>query len=266
MKLEGRVALITGAARAIGRAHALRLAGLGADIVVNDVDLQSFKEFDEGIGAASVVEEIREKGVECLGIEADVTNKEQVEAMVRQALDRFKHVDILVNNAGGLAGEVFESFASSVSEQDLRATLDRNLMGTLFCCQAVAPSMKTLGWGRIVNTSSQAGLQAQQGGVYASYGAAKAGVMAYTRYLAQELGPFGITVNCLVPAYVNTRRLEVLVYDAIPGVKEQLLEQIPLGRLAEPEDVAKAAEFFITDLGDYITGQCLSVCGGAIKS
>ena len=220
MKLEGKVALITGAARAIGRAHALRLAGLGADIVVNDVNLESFKEFDEGIGAATVVEEIKEKGVECLGIEADVTNKEQVEAMVKQALDAFGHIDILVNNAGGLAGEVLESFASSVSETDLRATLDRNLMGTLFCCQAVAPSMKALGWGRIVNTSSQAGLQAQKGGVYASYGAAKAGIMAYTRYLAQELGPFGITVNCLVPAYVNTRRLEVLVYDAIPGVKE----------------------------------------------
>ncbi len=266
MKLKGKVALITGAARAIGRSHALRLARLGADIVINDLDLESFREFDEGIGAETVVEEIRAQGVASMGIEADVTIREEVERMVQQALEAFGHIDILINNAGGLAGEVLESFASSVSEQDLRATLDRNLMGTVFCCQAVAPSMKTLGWGRIVNTSSQAGLQAQQGGVYASYGAAKAGVMAYTRYLAQELGPFGITVNCLVPAYVKTRRLEVLVYDAIPGVKERLLEQIPLGRLAEPDDVAKAAEFFITDLGDYITGQCLSVCGGAIKS
>jgi 3-oxoacyl-[acyl-carrier protein] reductase len=265
MKLKGKVAMITGAARAIGRAHALRLAGLGADIVINDVNLESFREFEEGIGAETVVEEVKSKGVECLGIEADVTNKDQVAEMFQQALDAFGHIDILINNAGGLAGEVLESFASSVSEEDLRRTLERNLMGTIFCCQAVAPSMKALGWGRIVNTSSQGALQAQRGGVYASYGAAKAGVMAYTRYLAQEMGPFGITVNCLVPAYVNTRRLAVLVYDAIPGVKEQLLEQIPLGRLAEPEDVAKAAEFFIADLGDYITGQCLSVCGGAIK-
>ena len=265
MTLKGKVALVTGAARAIGRAHALRLAALGADIVINDVNLESFKEFDEDIGEASVVEEIMAKGVECLGIEADVTDKGQVEAMVQQALDTFGHIDILINNAGGLAGEVLESFASTVSEADLRATLDRNLLGTIFCCQAAAPSMKTHGWGRIVNTASQAGLQAQQGGVYASYGAAKAGIISYTRSLAQELGPFGITVNCLVPAYVNTRRLQVLVYDAIPGIKDRLLEQIPLGRLAEPDDVAKAAEFFITDLGDYITGQCLSVCGGAIK-
>lgn len=266
MKLKGKVALVTGAARAIGRAHALRLAALGADIIINDVNLESFREFDEEIEAASVVEEIRTKGVQCLGIEADVTNKEQVEAMVQKALDIFGHIDVLINNAGGLAGEVLESFASTVSEEDLRGTINRNLLGTIFCCQAVVPSMKALGWGRIVNTSSQAGLQAQQGGVYSSYGAAKAGVMAYTRYLAQELGPFGITVNCLVPAYVNTRRLQVLVYDAIPGVRERLLGQIPLGRLAEPDDVAKAAEFFATDLSDYITGQCLSVCGGAIKS
>jgi 3-oxoacyl-[acyl-carrier protein] reductase len=266
VRLKGKTALITGAARAIGRAHALRLADLGADVVINDVDLESFKEFDETCGGATVVEEIEAKGVRCLGIEADVTDKEQVADMAEQALKAFGHIDILINNAGGLAGQVLESFSSSVSEEDLRATIDRNLMGTIFCCQAIAPSMKNLGWGRIVNTSSQAGLQAQQGGVYASYGAAKAGVMAYTRYLAQELGPFGITVNCLVPAYVNTRRLEVLVYDAIPGVRDRLLEQIPLGRLAEPDDVAKVAEFFVTDLGDYITGQCLNVCGGAVKS
>jgi len=265
MKLAGKVALITGAARAIGRAHALRLASLGADIVINDVNLESFREFDERIGAASVVEEVRTRGVRCLGIEADVTKKDQVEAMVQKALGVFGRIDILINNAGGLAGEVLTSFASSVSEGDLRATIDRNLLGTIFCCQAIAPSMKTLGWGRIVNTSSQAGLQAQQGGVYSSYGAAKAGVMAYTRSLAQELGPFGITVNCLVPAYVNTRRLQVLVYDTIPGIRDQLLKQIPLGRLAEPEDIAKVVEFFVTDLGDYVTGQCLSVCGGAIK-
>ncbi|MEW6443234.1 MAG: SDR family oxidoreductase [bacterium] len=265
MKLKGRVALVTGAARAIGRAHALRLAGLGADIVINDVNLDSFKEFKEEIGADSVVEEVRARGVRCVGIQADVTNRGQVEAMVRQALEAFGRIDILINNAGGLAGDVLASFAGSVSEKDLRGTVERNLFGTIFCSQAVIPSMKKQGWGRIVNTASQAGLQAQQGGVYASYGAAKAGVVAYTRYLAQELGPAGITVNCIAPAFVNTKRLQVLVFDAIAGVRDQVLAQIPLGRMAEPDDIAKAAEFFVTDLGDYVTGQCLSVCGGAIK-
>jgi NAD(P)-dependent dehydrogenase (short-subunit alcohol dehydrogenase family) len=265
MKLKGKVALITGAARAIGRAHALRLAALGADIVLNDINLGSFKEFNEEIGAASVVDEVKARGVRCVGIQADVTDRVQVEKMVQQAQDALGCIDILINNAGGLSGEVMGSFASSVSERDLRATMERNLFGTIFCCQAVVPSMKKRGWGRVVNTSSQAGLQAQQGGVYSSYGAAKAGVIAYTRYLAQEAGPFGITVNCIVPAYVNTKRLQVMVYDAIPGVREQVLGQIPLGRLAEPEDIAKGVEFFVTDLGDYVTGQCLNVCGGAIR-
>jgi 3-oxoacyl-[acyl-carrier protein] reductase len=108
-------------------------------------------------------------------------------------------------------------------------------------------------------------MQAQGGGIYASYGAAKAGVINYTKYLALELGPFNVTVNCIAPAYVNTQRLRVKVYDAIPGILEQTIAQVPLGRLAEPDDIAKAVEFFVTDLGDYVTGQCLSVCGGAIK-
>jgi len=264
MKLEGKVALITGAARAIGRSHALRLARLGADIVVNDLNLESYKEFEEKITAPTVVDEVRALGVRGIGIEADVGKKPQVEAMVKKVLDEFGHIDILINNAGGLAGEVMKSYASLAPEEDIRATLDRNLMGTIFCCQAVAGPMKQQRWGRIVNTSSQAGLQAQPGGFYAHYGAAKAGVIAYTRYLAQELAPYGILVNCVVPAYVSTERLERKVF-SLPGMRERTLALIPLGRMATPEDISKVVEFFVTDLSDYVTGQCLSVCGGAIR-
>ena len=100
--------------------------------------------------------------------------------------------------------------------------------------------------------------------MYASYGAAKAGVIAYTRYLAQKLGPYNITVNCIAPAYVSTGRLEALSFSR-PGVREKTKARVALGRLATPDDIAKVMEFFVTDLGDYVTGQCLSVCGGVIR-
>ncbi len=264
MKLKGKVALITGAARAIGRSHALRLAGLGADIVINDISLESHKEFEEKIGAPSVMDEVEALGVRCIGVEADVGKKNQVEGMVKKVLDEFGHIDILVNNAGGLAGELFQSYPSIVSAEDLQATLDRNLLGTIYCCQAVAEPMKAQRWGRIINTSSQAGLQTQPGGLYGSYGVAKAGVIAYTKYLAHELGPYNILVNCVAPAYVNTERLEKKVF-SLPGMRDKLLAEIPLGRMATPEDISKVVEFFVTDLSDYVTGQCLSVCGGAIR-
>jgi NAD(P)-dependent dehydrogenase (short-subunit alcohol dehydrogenase family) len=263
-KLKGKLALVTGAARGIGRSHALRLARLGADIVINDVSLESHKEFGEKLSAPTVVDEVRALGVRCSGIEADVSKQNEVKAMFKNVLDEFGHIDILINNAGGLVGEVSQSFASSVSEKDLRATIDRNLMGTIFCCQLASEPMKAQRWGRIVNTASQAALQAQQEGVYASYGVAKAGVVAYTRYLAQELAPCGITVNCIAPAYVSTERLEKTVF-SIPGWRKKFVDQISLGRMAEPDDISKVVEFLVTNLGDYVTGQCLSVCGGAIK-
>ena len=179
-------------------------------------------------------------------------------------IEEWGHIEILINNAGGLVGEAPQSYASFVSEKDLRATLDRNLMSTIFCCQAVADSMKNQNWGRIVNTTSQAALQTMEQGVFSSYAAAKAGVVAYTRYLAQELGPYGITVNCISPAYVSTARVEKVLF-SLPGKREQFLSQIALGRMAIPDDISKAVEFFVTDLGDYVTGQCLSVCGGVIR-
>lgn len=263
MKLKGKVALITGAARGIGRAHAVRLARLGADIVVNDIDLASYKEFEEDIDRGSVEEEIRALGVQVLAVECHAGKERDARSLVARAVEHFGHVDILINNAGGLAGEIDRSYAASVSGEDLQATFDRNLMSAIYCSQAAAVSMKENGWGRIVNTASQAGLQAQPGGVYASYGAAKAAVIHYTRYLAQELGPNGITVNCIAPAYISTPRLEKNVYSKMKDPARQY--RIPLNRLATPEDVAKVVEFFVTDLGDYVTGQCLSVCGGALK-
>ncbi len=263
MKLKGKVALITGAARGIGRAHALRLARLGADIVINDVDLASYTAYEEEADSGSVIDQVEALGVKAFGIECHAGKQDQAGDMIARTIDRFGRIDILVNNAGGIAGEINKSFAASVSGADLQATFERNLMSTIFCCQAVAEPMKRNGWGRIVNTASQAGLQAQKNGVYASYGTAKAAIIHYTRYLAQELGPFGITVNCIAPAYVSTPRLEKNVYSKMADPARQY--RIALNRLAEPDDISKVVEFFVTDLGDYVTGQCLSVCGGALK-
>jgi 3-oxoacyl-[acyl-carrier protein] reductase len=263
MKLKGKVALVTGAARGIGQAHALRLASLGANVAVSDINLESFREFDEDIAADSVVELLTRKGVKAIGIQANVCVQEEVNEMIERVVTDLGSIDILVNNAGGIAGMANQSYASSVSVEDITNTVDRNLMGTIFCCQAAAVHMKGQNSGRIVNTASQAGMRSQTNGVYASYGIAKAGVIAYTSYLAQELGRYNITVNCLSPAFVATERLMRQSFNQVKSVRKEL--GVPLDRLARPDDIAKVMEFFVTDLGDYVTGQNISVCGGAIN-
>ena len=263
MKLKGQVALVTGAARGIGLAHAVRLAKLGTDVVVNDINLESFKEFDESLEAESVVALLESHGVRAMDIEANVCDEQDAKGMVDQTAAEFGRLDILVNNAGGIAGLAKESYAATVSDEDIRNTIDRNLMGTVYCSQAAAVHMKAANYGRIVNTSSQAGMRAQPNGNYASYGMAKAGVISWTQYLAQELGRYNITVNALSPAYVATERLMRQSFGEITDVRRQL--KVPLDRLAEPDDIAKVMEFFVTDLGDYVTGQTISVCGGAIN-
>lgn len=259
-KLKGKVALVTGSARGLGRAYALRLARLGADVVINDICLDSWKEFHETLTAESVMEECRAFGVRSIGIEADVSRKVDVEAMVERIVAELGSLDILVNNAGGMLCPIERSDASTMPEEDLRYILEINLMGTIFCCQAAAPHMKAQRWGRIVNISSQAGVRGSSPQM-AHYAVAKAAIVQYTRQLALELGPYGITVNCIAPAYIKSSRAMAQFPE-----REQIAQQIPLRRLGEPEDAAKVVEFFCSDLSDYVTGQCLSVCGGLVLS
>ena len=265
MKLKGQVAVVTGAGRGIGRAHALRLAKLGADVVINDINLESAKEFDEELTAPTVMDEVKALEVRCLGIQADVSDKKAVDSMFEQILSEFGRVDILVNNAGGLAGDRTKSYASKMPEADVRATFNRNLMGTIFCSQAAAPPMIQQRYGRIINVSSVAGLRGNPGGYYASYGAAKAAIINYTQNLAAELGPYGINVNCLAPGSIGTGRIAAWNRWDLEENRKARAKQIPLGRLGTPEDCAKVLEFFVTDLSDYVTGQCLTICGGIIK-
>jgi len=263
-KLKGRVALVTGAARGLGRAYALRLARLGADVAVNDVDLHSYQQFNEELSAGTVVDEVRDLGRRSLGIECDAASKKDVEEMFRQILDEFGRIDILVNNAGGLQVNPETSFASSVPEEDLRRELDRNLMSCIFCCQAAAIPMKEQRSGRIVNVSSMAGVMGAADGFYASYGLAKAAIINYTQSLAGELAPYGINVNCIAPARIGTGRMMQRMFNTQPGQLESIEKTIPLGRVGTAEDCAKVVEFLVTDLSDYIVGQCIRICGGVL--
>lgn len=262
--LEGRTALVTGGARGLGRAYALRLADLGADVAVIDVDLRSFADFEReaaAMTADSVVDEVRARGRRSTGAELDVADGAAVRAFVDEVAAAWGHVDIAVCNAGGGLGQPRETLASSIDPDLFDGVLKRNLYGTVNTCSAVAPHMKAAGYGRIVTVSSQAGRQASRDGGYAHYGAAKAGIQAYTRYLAQELGPFGINANCIAPGYIATGRLSVM-FERI-GV-ERLASTVPLRRLGTPEDCAKVVEFLVTDLSDYVTGAIIPIDGGSV--
>jgi NAD(P)-dependent dehydrogenase (short-subunit alcohol dehydrogenase family) len=262
-KLAGKVALVTGAGRGLGRAYALRLASLGAEVVVNDIRLDSYQEFGEELSADTVVQEIEALGVRALGIEADATDRDQVARMFAEVDATFGRLDILVNNAGGALRGTDRSEASAAPEADFRYIIDVNLMDTILCCQAAAPIMIRQRSGKIVNIGSQAGLHAQIGGRGAPYSVAKAGVIQYTRLLAAELGAFGINVNCMAPGWILSSRA-IAQGRSSPETRARLESQIALGRLGTPEDCARVLEFLVTDLSDYVTGQCITVCGGYV--
>jgi NAD(P)-dependent dehydrogenase (short-subunit alcohol dehydrogenase family) len=267
MKLRGKVALVTGSGRGLGRAYALRLASLGADVAINDIDLDAAREFHEELTAPTVMDEVRAHGGRSIGIRADVSKKDQVEAMVAQIARELGRIDILVNNAGGALTPFERGFASSMPEDDLRFIMDVNLMSTVFCCQAVAPHLKAQKSGKIINVSSQAGVRGNDGGHIAHYCIAKAGIAEYTRLLAGELGPHGVTVNAIAPGVVVTSRAKVQFGRGVDPVKTAEQEKrIPLRRLGTPEDCAKVVEFLATDLSDYVTGQVICVCGGMVLS
>lgn len=261
MKLAGKVALVTGAGRGLGRAYALHLAHLGADVIVNDVDLQSAREYDEQLSAETVMAEIEALGRRALGVQADVTNKDAVDAMFEEALGSFGRLDILVNNAGGnLRWEASDDSASGAPPERFHYIMDINLTSAILCCQAASRPMKAQGSGKIVNIASQAGLWSGRTGGGMPYKVAKAGVAHYTRVLAAELGPFGVNVNCIAPGFIASSRT-MRNWDK---AGTQLTDQIALRRVGMPIEAAKVIEFLVTDLSDYVTGQCIPVCGGYV--
>lgn len=263
MKLKGKVAVVTGGARGLGRAYVLHLAGLGADVVVNDIDLNAAAEYNEALSAATVMEEVEALGCRALGIQADVTKQDEVDGMFEEALSTLGRVDILINNAGGALHTPPNNSAATADMVHYQYIMDINLTGTIYCCQAASRPMKEQRSGKIVNVSSQAGLWSGRTGNGVAYKVAKAGIAHYTRSLAAELGPYNVNVNSIAPGWILSSRAVASGRDQ-GEMRERLLSQIPLGRMGLPEDCAKVVEFLVTDLSDYVTGQCIPVCGGYV--
>jgi 3-oxoacyl-[acyl-carrier protein] reductase len=243
VKLQGKVALVTGASRGIGRAIALGLATEGAQVAINYVSRPD--------AAAEVQEAVRVLGREGLPVQADVAVAEDVERMVTQVLDHFGQIDVLVNNATLHRGRRVHR----LPESDWDAVIDSCLKGAYHCCQHVVPHMIERRSGRIITISSVVGLTGWPGDT--AYGAAKAGLVGFTRSLAKEVAPYGITANVVMPGYVRTDMTAALT----PKNITEMLSLIPLGRAGEPEEVAEVVTFLATRAA-YITGAVYVVDGG----
>jgi 3-oxoacyl-[acyl-carrier protein] reductase len=264
--LSGRVALVTGGSRGLGRADALTLARAGADVVIADIQVES----DEGdvsewgplaqvakaqgiVYTEATAREIQELGRRSAAIKCDVTDREQVDAAVARVLDELGSLDILVNNAGTLDHAAqFQNQSPELWERDLRV----NLTGAFNCSQAAWPHMKERGWGRIVNMASVAGTLGGFG--QASYSTTKAGLLGLTRTLAMEGGRHGITCNAIVAGIIGTEAFHF----ANAEMNERIANRTVFKRPGEPQDIANAIAFLCSDLAGYITGIELNVSGG----
>lgn len=266
--LSGRVALVTGGSRGLGRADALTLARAGADVVIADIQVESQTTDEEAerygplaqvaraqglVYTEATAKEIQGMGRRAAAVKCDVTDREQVAATVARAVDEFGSVDILVNNAGTLdhVAQLGEQ-SPELWERDLRV----NLTGAFNCSQAVWPHMQERGWGRIVNMASVAGTLGGFG--QASYSTTKAGLLGLTRSLALEGARHGINVNAIVPGIIGT---EVFSFGN-PEMNERMIKRTALRRVGEPQDIANAIAFLCSDLAAYITGVGLNVSGG----
>jgi 3-oxoacyl-[acyl-carrier protein] reductase len=244
MKFEGKVALVTGAARGIGEAIALKLAQEGASVVVTDVDLE---------GAQQVVQEIEGLGRKAKAIQADVSQREAVQRLVSEAVTLFGKIDILVNNAGIIRRGTFLEH----DPQDWEKVLSVNLGGTFNCAKEVVPLMVKQGGGKIINISSVVG---KMGDIASapSYGTSKGAINTFTKSLARELAPYGINVNAVAPHAIETD----MSREWSEEKRRQIVEAIPMKRLGKPEEVAEVVAFLASDGAGFITGQILDVNGG----
>jgi acetoacetyl-CoA reductase/3-oxoacyl-[acyl-carrier protein] reductase len=241
--LKGRVALVTGASRGIGRAVAVELATRGADVALN---YNSSKE-----KAEQLAEELRAIGANCMLVQGDVSCKEDAQRVIQEILDNWKRLDIIVNNAGISRDKSLRK----MTEEEWDKVISVNLNGTFYCTKAALPAMIDQKFGRIINISSMVGQIGAFG--QANYSASKGAVIAFTKTVALEMARYNITANVIAPGYTSTEMISAMPQEVL----DQIKEKIPLHRLCQPEEIGKAAAFLAAE-GDYITGQQLNVNGG----
>jgi len=244
--LRGKVALVTGASRGIGKAVAIKLAQAGATVIVNYMG--------NAMRADEVVEEINSFGGNSLKIQADVSNSEQVEKMIKNILDRFPRIDILVNNAGITKDQLI----LRMKEEDFDNVISVNLKGVFLVSKAVSRQMFKQKSGKIVNITSIVGIIGNQG--QANYVASKAGVIGLTKTMAKEFAARNINVNAIAPGFIETD----MTQDLSDDLRDLMLKEIPLGYFGKPEDVANLVEFLVSEKAKYITGQVINIDGGMV--
>ena len=246
MLLDGKVALVTGASRGIGRAIAVALAKAGASVAVNYAG--------NAAAAEETLKMIEDAGSKGMLVKADVADGTQVDAMVKSVAAEFGQIDILVNNAGITR----DGLLMRMKDEDWDKVIDTNLKGVFYCTKAVSRLMMKKRYGRIVNMSSVVGLTGNAG--QTNYAAAKSGILGFSKSAARELAARGITVNMVAPGFIATDMTAVLPEE----VKTKMEADIPLGRVGTPEDIAETVLFLVSDNASYITGQVINVDGGMV--
>jgi len=244
MRLDGRTAVVTGSSRGIGKAIAVKLGKLGANVVLNGTSESVLK----------TASELEEMGIRVTATVGDVRNSEDVKLIFEKAVGTFGGVDILINNAGITRDKPL----AMMSEDDWDTVLDINLKGCFLCTKAAAKVMIKKRYGRIINISSVAGAYGNQG--QANYSASKGGMIGLTKTTAKELAPRGITCNAVTPGLIESDMTEILPED----LKQKYLEKIALGRFGTPEDVANVVAFLASDEAAYVTGQVIDIDGGLV--
>lgn len=246
MNLEGKVALVTGASRGIGREIALELAREGCNVAVNYSGSEA--------KANEVVDEIKGLGREAIAVQCNVSDSDAVQAMVKETISQFGSVDILVNNAGITK----DNLLMRMKEAEWDDVININLKGVFLCTKAVTRQMMKQRSGRIIDISSIVGVSGNPG--QANYVAAKSGVIGLTKTTAKELAPRGITVNAIAPGFISTDMTDQLPQD----VRNEMLKQIPLSRFGDPQDIARVVTFVASESASYMTGQTLHIDGGMV--